>query len=196
MNILITAFEPFGGSDENSAHLALDLLPDSHNSHTLIKKTLPVVYNKSISKLKQLIDQTMPDAVICLGQAAGAFAIRVERVAVNLDDTNADDNEGNLHIDKQIAEDGPDAYFSTLPTRKMMECCKGAGIPVRLSYTAGNYVCNHVMYGLLNYTESKDIIGGFIHIPSTPAQAAGKNNHPSLSSKDAADGLLKMIETL
>ena len=196
MKILITGFEPFGGSSENSAHLAMDLLPEKTDRHELIKETLPVVYYKSIDKLKKLIDKYQPDAVICLGQAAGAFAIRVERVAVNLDDTNADDNEKNLHVDKTIVENGPDAYFATLPTREMMDASNKVEVPANLSYTAGNYVCNHIMYGLLNYIKDKNIIGGFIHIPSTPAQVIGKKNQPAMSSKDVCAGLLAMIDIL
>ena len=78
----------------------------------------------------------------------------------------------------------------------MMENCLAKGIPAHLSYTAGNYVCNHVMYGLLNYIKGMNIIGGFIHIPSTPAQAAEKKNYPSMSSKVAAEGLVAIIEVL
>lgn len=196
MKILITAFEPFGDSTENSAHLAMDLLPDCIGNHTLIKKTLPVVYGKSIIKLKEIVNQIKPQAVICLGQAAGTVSIRIERVAVNLDDTNAEDNEKNLHIDKTIIKDGDAAYFATLPTRKMMEASIAKSIPAHLSYTAGNYVCNHVMYGLLNYIKDTGIMGGFIHIPSTPAQAIDKSNHPSMSSSDAASGLVAMIEAM
>ena len=196
MKILITAFEPFGGSQENSAHLAMNLLPDNTPKHTIIKKTLPVVYNKSINKLKSLINESSPDAVICLGQAAGTQTIRIERLAVNMDDAYAPDNEENMHIDKPINENGPAAYFASLPVRCMMEESIKKGIPAYISYTAGNYVCNHVMYGLLDYIQGRDIIGGFIHIPSAPQQALGKENHPSMNSGDVAEALLTMIDIL
>jgi len=104
MKILITAFEPFGKLAQNSAHLAMELLPDKTDKHTLFKATLPVVYGKSIDRLKELIFELEPDAVVCLGQAAGAINIRVERIAVNLDDTSAPGNEGIVHIDVPIVE--------------------------------------------------------------------------------------------
>ena len=196
MKILITAFEPFGGSDRNSAHMAMDMLPEDYTKHTIIKRTLPVVYRKSIEQLKSMIDEVVPDAVICLGQAAAERSLRIERIAVNLDDAKTKDNEGNAHIDVTIAEGCQDAYFATLPTRAMMEECIKQEIPAHISYTAGNYVCNHVMYGLLNYIKGKNIMGGFIHIPSAPAQVAGSGNHPSMNSGDAAKGILAMIDIL
>jgi len=70
MKILITAFDPFGKDSENSAHLAMDLLPEKTAKHQIIKAALPVVYYKSADKLKSLIDTHSPDAVICLGQTA------------------------------------------------------------------------------------------------------------------------------
>jgi pyroglutamyl-peptidase len=196
MKILITAFQPFGNDTENSARLAMDLLPDKTDKHIIVRETLPVVYYKSIAQIKTLIDKHSPDAVICLGQAAGATAVRIERVAVNMDDKDFGDNDGNIHIDKEIIKGAPAAYFSTLPTRDMMDACKEKNVPAYLSYTAGNYVCNHTMYGLLDYIKDSGIIGGFIHIPSTPAQAKDKNHSPSMSSADAAKGLLGMIEAL
>ena len=196
MKILITAFEPFGDSDINSACLAMNLLPENHSNQVIIKKILPVVYGESIDKLKDLIDEVSPDAVICLGQSARDSNLRIERIAVNLDDAENEDNEGIIHIDVPISEDGPAAYFTTLPTRAMLDECNKKGIPAHISYTAGNYVCNHVMYGLMNYIKGKDIIGGFIHIPLAPAQAAGKANLPSMNSSDAATGILAMLSVL
>lgn len=196
MKILITAFDPFGKDSQNSAHLAMDLLPTKTQKHQIIKATLPVVYYKSVDKLKSLVEEHSPHAVICLGQAAGAAGIRIERVALNLDDKDFADNEGNIHIDKVITEGSPDAYFATLPTRSMMEASAKANVPAYLSYTAGNYVCNHTMYGLLDYIKDRDIIGGFIHIPSTLEQAKDKKNIASMSSQNAAAGLAAMIKTL
>jgi len=196
MKILITAFDPFGADSENSAHLAMVLLPDKTEKHVIIKATLPVVYYKSAEKLKALIGEHKPDAVICLGQAAGAAAIRIERIAINLDDKDFADNDGNIHIDKAIVEGGKAAYFATLPTREMMEASRNINIPAYLSYTAGNYVCNHIMYALLDYIKDTSTIGGFIHIPSTLEQAKGKSNMPSMNSSDVCAGLVAMLGVL
>lgn len=196
MKVLITAFDPFGDDTQNSAYLAMDLLPDKTQKHEIVKETLPVVYNKCADRLKSLIEKHRPNGVICLGQAADTASIRIERLAVNLDDTDFADNEGNIHIDKVIAAEGPAAYFATLPTREMLNTCLDADIPAHLSYTAGNYVCNHTMYSLLHYIKKTNTIGGFIHIPITPNQAKQKNNMLSMSSKDAAAGLLSMIDAL
>ena len=49
----------------------------------------------------------------------------------------------------------------------MVAAIREAGIPASVSNTAGTYVCNHLMYGVL-YTLAKKypgVRGGFIHVP-------------------------------
>ena len=54
------------------------------------------------------------------------------------------------------------------------------GIPASVSQTAGTFVCNHVMYGLLHALNGRSgAKGGFIHIPYLPEQAAA---HPGEAS--------------
>lgn len=44
---------------------------------------------------------------------------------------------------------------------------KKNNIPASISNTAGTFVCNHVMYGLLYNIEKSSLVkkGGFIHVP-------------------------------
>lgn len=192
MKILITAFEPFGGEKVNSALEAMKLLPDKIGEAQILKLELPTVFKKSIEKVWQHIDEYEPDIVISLGQAGGRACISIERVAINIDDTTMADNEGNMPVDQPIFKDGENAYFSNLPIKNMVEDIKKAGIPANISNTAGTYVCNHVMYGVLYkiHKEKLDIKAGFIHVPFIPEQVVNKPERASMS----LENIVKAVE--
>ena len=197
MTILVTAFEPFQGETVNATMEALALLPDAIGGHTLVKRILPVVFGQAIREIGTLVDQLQPGAVICLGQSTGRADITPERVAINLSDARIPDNAGNQPRDLPIRPGGPAAYFSTLPVREMTEAMRAAGVPASLSNTAGTFVCNHLMYGLLDHLSrtGRNIPAGFIHLPATPAQAAERPS-PSMSPETAAKGLAAAINAL
>ena len=197
MTILITAFEPFQQETINATMEALSLLPDSVCGHTLIKRTIPVVFGKAVEAVTALVDDLQPEAVICLGQASGRAEVTPERVAINVMDARIPDNAGEQPADAPIREDGPAAYFSTLPVKAMVQAMKEAGVPASLSNTAGTFVCNDLMYGLLDHLArtGRNIPAGFIHIPATPAQAVERPT-PSLAPETVAKGLAAAIGTL
>ena len=197
MHILITAFEPFQQETINATMEALALLPDSAHGHALTRRILPVEFGKAITAIEMLVEELCPDAVICLGQATGRSDVTPERVAINVSDARIPDNGGFQPADLPIREDGPAAYFSTLPVRDMIAAMKKVGVPASLSNTAGTFVCNNLMYGLLDYLDrtGRHIPAGFIHIPATPAQAVERPS-PSLSPETVAKGLLAAVSVL
>ena len=197
MTILITAFEPFQQETTNATMAALSLLPDRLCGVTLEKRVIPVIFGEAIDAVTKLVDDLRPDAVVCLGQASGRAEVTPERVAINVMDARIADNAGNQPVDAPIRADGPAAYFSTLPVKAMVQAMKEAGVPAALSNTAGTFVCNNLMYGLLDYLgrTGRHIPAGFIHIPATPAQAVERPS-PSLSPETVAKGLLAAISVL
>ncbi len=189
--ILITGFDPFGGESMNPAYEAVKLLPDTLQGVEIIKLEVPTVFHKSIDVLEEAITKHNPDVVINIGQAGNRFGITPERVAINEDDARIKDNEGNQPIDEKIFEDGKNAYFSSLPIKAMVEEMKKEGIPAAVSNTAGTFVCNHLMYGLMYLIDTKfpNIKGGFIHVPYATEQVLDKPTSPSLSLSQIAKGL-------
>ncbi|MBB6063033.1 pyroglutamyl-peptidase [Thermosipho japonicus] len=198
MKILITGFEPFGGEKINPSFEAVKKLPNNIDNAQIIKTSIPTVFRKSIEVLEQLIVKEQPDIVICVGQAAGRYEITVERVAINIDDANIPDNEGNNPKDKVIFEDGENAYFSNLPIKKMVEEIKNCNIPASISNSAGTFVCNHLMYGLLYLINKKykNMKGGFIHVPYLPQQVINKKNIPSMSLDNIVTALTCAIKSI
>jgi pyroglutamyl-peptidase len=135
--------------------------------------------------------------VICVGQAGGRYDITIERVAINIDDARIPDNEGNQPIDEPIFADGDAAYFSSLPIKAITNEIKKEGIPASVSNTAGTFVCNHIMYGLLYLIDKKynNIKGGFIHVPFLPEQVLNRPNTPYMSLEYIAKALTIAVKT-
>lgn len=192
MKILITAFDPFGGELINPALEAVKLMKDEIQGAKIVKLIVPTVFKKSIDKAVEAIKRENPDVVLCIGQAGGRFGITPERIAINIDDARIQDNEGNQPIDSTIYVDGPSAYFSTLPVKAIVKEIQNGGLPSSLSNSAGTFVCNHLMYGVLYYLskDKRDIRAGFIHVPFTPEQVANKeSSSPSMSIVDITRAL-------
>lgn len=196
--ILITGFDPFGGESMNPAYEAVKLVPSEIKGVKIIKLEIPTVFDKSIQVLDESMMEIQPDVVINVGQAGNRFGITPERIAINEDDARIKDNEGNQPIDTPIVEDGASAYFSTLPIKAMVEKMKEKGIPASVSNTAGTFVCNHLMYGLMYLIDKKypNTRGGFIHVPYATEQVLDKPNSPSLSIEQIAKGLEASIEAV
>lgn len=178
MKIMITGFEPFNGREINPSQLILEQL-QAPEGVTLMKELLPVEFKKTREILKKCLEVYKPDIVISLGQAGNRPEINVERVAINLDNvrssngkTELPDNAGERPVDQPIVEDGPAAYFSTLPVWEIVSAIQVAGVNAAVSYSAGTYVCNHVMYTVLHEAENKypEMKAGFIHVPFLPEQ--------------------------
>ena len=191
MKVLVTGFDPFGGEPINPAWEAVKAMKDTIAGAEIIKMQIPTVVGKSIEKIHQKMKELQPDLVISVGQAGGRFGVTPERVAINITDARIPDNEGNQPIDEPIFSDGPAAYFSNLPVKAMVQAIKDAGYPSVLSNSAGTYICNHVMYGILYYIEKEfpNVRGGFIHVPYAPSQVVNKPSTPSMALADITASL-------
>lgn len=151
MRLLITGFMPFGGEEINPSWEAVRALPERIGEYELTKMLLPVVFGEAAEMVISEAEKIRADAVLCIGQAGGRAEICPELVGINLKNATIPDNAGNQPKDEPIAEGGDAAYFSTLPVRKMADAISAAGIPARLSYSAGAYVCNELLYSLLRH---------------------------------------------
>lgn len=191
MKVLVTGFDPFGGESINPALEAVKMLPNNISGAEVIKLEIPTVFRKALEKIEENIEKYNPDIVLSIGQAGGRFGITPERVAINIDDARIKDNEGNQPIDEVIYEDGEAAYFTNLPIKAMVKEVQEGGLPASVSNTAGTFVCNHVMYGVLYmaHKKYKNLKGGFIHVPYIPKQVVAKPNMPSMSIEDISRGL-------
>lgn len=197
MKLLLTAFTPFDGEKINPALEAVKLVKDRIGNLLIVKLEVPTVFGKSIDTVREAIEREKPDFVLSIGQAGGRAEITPERVAINLEDARIPDNEGNQPIDEPIFPDGENAYFSTLPVKAMVEAIRKEGLPSSLSNSAGTYVCNHLMYGVLYYLDKRSVIkAGFIHVPYIPEQIKNKKEMPALELSEIVRGLEAAITAI
>lgn len=196
--LLVTGFEAFGGDATNASWEAVSQLPERIGDFLLIKKQIPVEYNRVGEVLQQFVAEIQPDAVICVGQAATRSAITPEKIAINWKSANIADNAGILYSGEVIREDAQDGYFSTLPVEKMVDAMRKAGVPAQVSYTAGTYVCNCTLYELLHYLKHSHphISACFIHVPYLCTQVIDRPQFPSLPLEMVITALHAAIDCL
>ena len=201
MKILLTGFESFNGRSINPSELIVNKVT-APPGITLIKEILPVEFKQTSIRIRELLKEHKPDVVISIGQAGNRVGISVERVAINLNNVRSSngkkeipDNAGETPVDQIIEKNGETAYFTNLPVWEIVEAIQEKGIQASVSYTAGTYVCNHVMYTEL-YEVTKhypDMKAGFIHVPFLPEQIGEKESRNGAYSMELTD-MVKGVE--
>ena len=192
--LLITGFDPFGGESINPAWEAVKRLPDTVGDCEIERLMIPTVFGRAAEVILAAAEGLNPDAILCIGQAGGRDAVTPELVAINLREARIADNEGNQPNATPVVEGGDKAYFSTLPVREMVAAIKEKGIASRLSYSAGAFVCNDVLYTLLHRFDGSATRVGFIHVPFLPEQA--KEGIPSMPIEAIIEAIKKAIEVI
>ena len=191
--LLITGFDPFGGETVNPSWEAVRLLPEAVGAYRLTKLQIPTVFGQAAETVLTAARELRPDVILCIGQAGGRSAVTPEVVAINLREARIPDNAGNQPVNVPIAENAPAAYFSTVPVRTMVKAIQDAGLPAALSYSAGTFVCNDVLYSLLHFFNGTKTQVGFVHVPFLPQQA--KDNAPSLPLPQIVQALTAAIKS-
>ena len=186
--LLITGFDPFDGGTVNPSWEAVKSLPEIIGNYMLCKLNIPVVYSKAAEMVLQEAKKVHADAIISVGLAGGRSAVTPERIAVNIRDGRIADNAGRLCSGEKIDENGPAAYFSTLPVEKMRDAILARDLPAAVSNSAGAYVCNDVLYTLLH---KAGVPACFVHVPYLPEQGT-----PSLPLEQIVAALAAAIEVL
>ena len=189
--LLITGFDPFGGETVNPSWEAVRLLPEEIGACRLTKLQIPTVFGRAAETVLAASEKLQPDVILCIGQAGGRSGVTPEVVAINLREARLPDNAGNQPTDVPVVENGPAAYFATVPVRAMVKAVNDAGISAALSYSAGTFVCNDVLYSLLHHYHGTQTRVGFIHVPFLPEQA--KENVPAMPLEQMTAALTAAI---
>jgi len=197
--ILITGFEPFDGETINPSYEAIKNIKSVYLEGHVVKLQVPTAFYVSSKLIIEKIHEIAPDIIIMVGQAGGRKGISIERIAINIDDSELPDNRGIKPLDNPISLLGKNALFSTLPIKKIEQRLKSLGIPVHISNTAGTYVCNHVFYSVLHELEINSslshIIAGFIHVPYIKEQTKFKQHLFALDLDIITHSLEEIIQT-
>ncbi len=198
MKLLLTGFEPFGQESVNPSWEAVKAIPDMVEGVEVVKVRLPVTFKGAAVMLEQAVDEFRPDVVLCMGQGSGRSEVNIERVAINMADSKKPDNDGYQPEEMPVRAEAPDAYFSNLPVKRLVEALHTEGIPAVVSNSAGAYVCNTVFYTALHMVHNKypDMRVGFVHIPYLPCQVVEKSKQPSMATETVVLALETILHTL
>lgn len=192
--LLITGFDPFDGASVNPSWEAVRALPEQIGDWQLTRLQIPTVYGLAAQTVLDTAKILYPDAILCVGQAGGREALTPEVYGVNLQHARIADNAGNKPLAQPIVRGAPASYASTLPVCDMVRAVREIGLPCKLSYSAGRFVCNDLLYTLLDHYQGTDTRVGFVHIPYLPEQA--QNGEPCMQLDQDVRALRAMIAVL
>ena len=193
-HLIITGFDPFGGESVNPSWEAVSRLPDTVGSYRLTKLQIPTIFGTAARTILETAAGDAPDTILCVGQAGGRDAVTPERIAINMAGAAKPDNAGNLLWEQPVVPGGPDGIFATVPVRAMADAICAAGLPGKVSNTAGTFVCNDTLYRLLHHFAGTSVRAGFIHVPFLPDQA--KEGVPAMPLEDTIRALIAAIEAV
>ena len=193
-HLLITGFDPFGGDTVNPSWEAVSRLPDAVGNYRLTKLQIPTVFAVAADTVLAAAAQDTPDVILCVGQAGGRDAVTPERIAINMASAKKPDNAGNQPVETPVIPGAPDGIFSTVPAVTMAEAITAAGLPGKISNTAGTFVCNDTLFRLLRHYAGTPVRVGFVHVPWLPEQAT--EGAPSMPLDDIIAALTAAIEVL
>ena len=168
MRVILTGFEPFGGSDVNSSwETAVRVKQLPHIGIELEVLQLPVSFKRAGEAIREILQTKRPDILVVLGQRGRGQNLDIERIAVNLMDSANSDNDGYCPQEQTIVDDGDSAYFSNIPVKILRDALLSRGMPAKVSNSAGLYVCNSTYYNALDeiYKYSLQVKAVFVHLP-------------------------------
>lgn len=164
-DIVVFGFGPFGDYAENPSEIICGRLDGRMiGDYRVYAKVLPVEYGGLEESILEVLGGGRPKLVLGLGLAAGRTHICLERVAVNYRDTHLADRAG-FRPTSRIDPEGPVAVESNLPVEEIVGALRRAGIPAKVSLSAGAYLCNNMMYIVCREASRRGFLGGFVHLP-------------------------------
>lgn len=158
--MLLTAFGPFGGRSVNASSLALAAVRAKRRG--LPTRTLPVDLVEAPRRLRAAVQRLQPKAIIMLGEAGNADAIRIESRAWNELDFTIPDIAGRQPRGRRIDPSGPDFLETTVDIPALLDRIHAAGIAATASTDPGRYLCNRLYHAALSRFSLPSI---FIHLP-------------------------------
>ncbi|WP_459554708.1 pyroglutamyl-peptidase I [Lacunimicrobium album] len=176
--MLVTGFEPFLQMGWNpSQEIVEGIMGREWGEGVVVRgEVLKVEYGAAGARVVELMEEFEPDVVLSVGVAARTEEIRLERVAININDSIHLDNAGEVRRGRRILVEGPEAYFSTLPVDELQGVLLGMEAGVVVSNHAGAFVCNHVFYTALHHAGrmGRKPVCGFLHVPLWERGGSGR----------------------
>ncbi len=194
-SVLLTAFDAYGGWDQNSSWLTLiELTRNLPDRPIVTTRRYPVDFQAMRERLAADLDANY-DYAFHLGQSPGRGRVELEAIGLNI----AGKLEQRPDEFFRLVEDGPVAYRSDLPLADWAAKVRQAGIPCQLSHHAGTYLCNATLYLSHFLAEQKSLITRplFIHLPLDVSQTLGQcKDFPTMPATTMAAAVRLILDEL
>lgn len=195
--ILITGFEPFGNYTENSSwEVAKAVASCDVFGVEVVAEQLPVSFQRVGAVLRDAVERHKPDVLIMLGQSAFTDRVKLERVALNMMDSVKGDNDGAKPDEEPIYDGEESALFTSLPIKHLHSAIEAQGIAVKISNSAGLYVCNRTYYEALRLCKERAMQAIFVHLPLYDGQTSFKTDNKTMPLDDMCRAIQTIIEEI
>ena len=196
--ILVTGFEAFGDYHFNSSWVVAEKVATCViDGIDIVIEQMPVSFSRAADCLYKAVSRHNPDLVILLGQSSASDCIKLERVALNIMDSNSADNDGYIPDEEPIYKNETPAYFTDVPIKYLCSKIKEQGINVKVSNSCGLYVCNRIYYEALKIcnkqTSTKAI---FVHLPLYEGHPSVKSDKIAMSLNDLTKAISIIIKEI
>lgn len=176
MKVLLLGFGPFPEIKNNHTSSIVKYIETHQGNIGLQIRSgiLQVSFDKCRAQIEKQIIDYKPDAVILVGIKFSSATINLEKVALNVINSQSPDSEGTIIKDKLIIPGGREAYFSAFDLNLLRDRLTNAGIQSIVSYHAGTYICNQAYYLACNLLHKLNLNTNpralLIHVPLLPSQ--------------------------
>ncbi len=195
LQVLITAFEPYDRWPQNASWLSLvELTRDLPAEPRIVTRLYPVDFQQARQRLEEDLKGNY-DYALHLGQAPGSGRIQLEAIGLNVGGASNQLADTFQPLDFE----GPVAYRSDLPLADWSARLRSAGIPAVVSYHAGTFLCNAVLYLSLHLAHQRGLKtrSTFVHMPLVPQQVLNeRGDSATLPASMSAEALRTILQAI
>jgi len=161
--ILLFGFGPFAGRAENASWLSVRQFSDGTGG--MRSAMVPVVWGSPQAALAQATQGPGRVLIVALGEGDDRY--QVETVGYN-ERGGYRDEAGKVPADVKVDDAGPGKILLDGPAAELARSLGKRGFPAVVSQDAGRFLCNEMLYDLLELKakEPKKVVGiFFVHVP-------------------------------
>lgn len=200
--VLLTAFGPFPTQPVNATMALVEALARSAKRAfpdvVIVTEVLATEWHSAPRRVSDLVDAHAPDVAVHFGISSRARGFEIEARGRNHCGMVAD-AAGITPWSTVLSPDGPEWLSTNLPASTIVHRLRQRGIPAFVSWDAGSYLCNALLYHALVLARGNPALrrNGFVHIPhDLPApgrRASARPRSSPMTFDQAVDGGLEII---
>ena len=163
-DLLVAAFEPFGGRSRNAALEAAETLARLHG---VTLSRLPTAFAPLPAALQALVDRG-PRVLLLVGESHQTRVLRVEQIALNLMDARIPDNLGAQPRGEPVQSGAELARKVSFDVRAVAKAGTAGGARCEPSFHAGTFCCNAALFIALGLAgDGARTRVAFVHVPAS-----------------------------